>query len=136
MTTYKIRGKVYFRKQDIPKKSKVMKQLGAKKGSFAGNIVSRMYDYYYKDAVNFRKEYRKYYKKEFESVEKFIEERYNIGYENAVSLASGNYSIKECSSKSIERNIETLNYDENFRKIFSEAVGGLHDEDPDGIYYE
>ena len=25
--------------------------------------------------------------------------------------------------------------DEDFKNVFSEAVGGLHDEDPDGIYY-
>ena len=30
----------------------------------------------------------------------------------------------------------TLNYDESFKKAFSKAVGGLEDEDQDGIYYE
>ena len=51
-------------------------------------------------------------------------------------LAEGNYSMKECSRCSVERNIETLNYDESFKKAFSKAVGGLEDEDQDGIYYE
>ena len=27
-------------------------------------------------------------------------------------------------------------YDESFKKAFSKAVGGLEDEDQDGIYYE
>lgn len=134
-TTYKISGRVYFQNKNIPRKPKVMKRLGARKNTFAGNMISRMYDYYYKDAINFRKEYRKYYKKEFETLEKYIEERFNLDYDDAVRLAAGNYSIKECSRKSIERNIETLDYDEDFKNVFSEAVGGLHDEDPDGIYY-
>ena len=44
--------------------------------------------------------------------------------------------MKECSRRSIERNIETLNYDESFKNAFSKAVGGLEDEDQDGFYYE
>ena len=83
-----------------------------------------------------KKEYRKYYRKEFCSVEKFIEEHFNIELDDAKKLAEGNYSMKECSRCSVERNIETLNYDESFKKAFSKAVGGLEDEDQDGIYYE
>ena len=44
--------------------------------------------------------------------------------------------MKECSSRSVERNIETLDYDEEIKKIFSDAVGGIDDEDPDGFYYK
>ena len=55
-----------------------MKTLGVKKKTFAGNMISRMYDYYFQGAINFRREYRKYYRKEFCSVEKFIEEHFNI----------------------------------------------------------
>ena len=51
-------------------------------------------------------------------------------------MAEGNYSMKECYRRSIERNIETLNYDESFKNAFSKAVGGLKDEDQDGVYYE
>lgn len=133
---YKKDGRVYIQKKKIPRKAKVMKKLGVKKNTFAGNMISRVYDYYFAGALNFRKEYRKYYRKEFSSVEEFIEEHFNMEYENAVGLAAGNYSIKECSSRSIERNIETLNYDKSFKEAFSEAIGGLEDEDPDGIYYE
>ena len=35
-----------------------------------------------------------------------------------------------------EKVILTLNYDESFKKAFSKAIGGLEDEDQDGIYYE
>ena len=133
---YKINGRIYFRQKDIPSKRRVMKTLGVKKNKFAGNMISRVYDYYFQGAINFRKEYRKYYRKEFCSVEKFIEEHFNIEHEDAIKLAAGNYSMKECSRRSIERNIETLNYDESFKNAFSKAVGGLEDEDQDGFYYE
>ena len=133
---YKINGRIYFRQKDIPSKRVVIKKLGVRKNTFAGNMISRVYDYYFQGAINFRKEYKKYYRKEFCSVEKFIEEHFNIEYDEAEKLAEGNYSMKECSRRSVERNIETLNYDESFKNAFSKAVGGLEDEDQDGFYYE
>lgn len=133
---YKIDGRIYFRQKDIPRKRQVMKTMGVKKNTFAGNMVSRVYDYYFQGAVNFRKEYQKYYRKEFSSVERFIEEHFNIEHDEAKKLATSDYSMKECSHWSIERNIETLNYDKNFKRAFSKAVGGLEDEDQDGVYYE
>lgn len=133
---YKRRGQVFFQQKRIPRRSTVLRRLGVKKNTFAGNMIARVYDYYFQGSVNFRKEYRKYYRKEFPSLEVFIVERFNIEHDEAVKLAAGNYSMKECSCWSIERNIETLNYDEAFKRAFSDAIGGLDDEDPDGIYYK
>lgn len=110
--------------------------MGVKKNTFAGNLISRIYDYYFRGAINFRKEYRKYYRKEFDSVERFIQEHFNIELDDAKKLAEGNYSMKDCNRCSFERNIETLNYDEHFKFVFSEVVGGLIDEDQDGIRHE
>lgn len=133
---YKIDGRIYFRKKDIPRKKKVLKRLGVKKNTFAGNMISRVYDYYFQGAVNFKKEYRKYYRKEFDSLASFIEEHFNIEHNYAKKLAADNYSMNECSKRSIETNTETLNYDRSFKMAFSKAVGGLEDEDKDGVYYE
>jgi len=135
MECYKRYGRIYFRKKDIPRKRQVLKKMGAKKDTFAGNMISRVYDYYFKGAVNFRKEYLKYYHKEFSSIEMFIEEHFNIECNDAAKLAKNDYSMKECSLN-IERNVETLNYDESFERAFSDVVGGLEDEDQDGVYYE
>lgn len=110
---YKINGRIFFKHKDVPCKRRVMKTLGVKKNTFAGNMISRVYDYYFQGAINLKKEYRKYYRKEFCSVEKFIEEHFNIELDDAKKLAEGNYSMKECSRCSVERNIETLNYDES-----------------------
>ena len=133
---FKNHGIVYFKKKEIPRKSEVMRRLGGKKNTFAGNMISRVYDYYFDGALNLKKEYRRYYRKEFANIEVFIEEHFNIEHEEAIELANEDYSIKYCTARSIERNIETLNYDEAFKKAFSDAVGGLRDEDQDGIYYE
>lgn len=135
-TCYKIDGRIYFRQKDIPCKKEVLKRLGVKNNTFAGNMISRVYDYYFLGSINFKKEYKRYYKKEFSTLESFIEEHFNLERDFAQKLAADNYSMKECSRGSIERNIETLKYDRNFEIEFSKAVGGLVDEDKDGVYYE
>ena len=135
MLCYKSHGTIYFPTHKIPKKHIVLKRLGVKRNSFAGGMISRMYDYYFDGATDFSSEYRKYYSKEYDSLQKFIEDHYNIDYAKALQYAQEHYSMKNCNYHSIERNIEILNYDSEFRAMFSEAVGGIKDEDPDGIYY-
>lgn len=132
---YKSEGRIFFPVDCLPKKRNVLKMLGVKKGTFAGNMVSRMYDYYFAGAIDFKKEYHRYYRFEFSSLEEYIEERFNVDVERGKKYAAGHYCMKDCT-RSIERNIESLNYDKNFKSKFSEAVGGIDDEDSDGIYYE
>ena len=133
---HKAFGKIYFPKSEIPKKHIVLRRLGVKRNTFAGDMIARMYDYYFDGAIDFVSTYEKYYSKEFDSAAQFIEEHFNITPEKARYYAEHRYSMKDCSTQSIERHIETLNYDEGFRKMFSDAVGGIEDEDPNGIYYE
>lgn len=131
----KKKGTLYFNHSKLPSKRTVMHRMGVKSKSFAGNMVARMYDYYFADAVNFNIEFRKYYKKEYDSITEYMEQHYNILHEDVESMAAGSYSMKRCTQDSIERNVETLNYDDAFKNAFSIAVGGLIDEDQDGIYY-
>lgn len=132
---YKSHGIMYFQKQKIPSKRTVLKRLGVRPRTFAGRTISRLYDYYFDGAVDFVSEFEKYYSKEFDSAAQFIEERYNIEHEKAIIYAAGHYSMKECSLRSIERNVESLNNDEDIKRAFSDAVGGIEDEDPNGLYY-
>ena len=97
--------------------------------------MSRMYDFYFDGAVVFADEYKKFYSKEFDSVTDFIEDHYNLDHESAIKYAEGNFSMKDCSFYSIDWCIGSLNYYEEFRRLFSNAVGGILDEDPDWIYY-
>lgn len=129
-------GIIYFPIEKIPKKAEVIKSLGVRENTFAGNVIGRLYDYYFDGAIVFEKEYMLYYAKEYDTLAQFIEEHYNIEPEKAEKYAKGHYAMKECSSRSIERNIENLDYDEDIKRMFSEAVGGIMDEDPDGIYYK
>lgn len=129
-------GILYFDNSRLPCKWTVMHRMKVRSKSFAGNMVARMYDYYFSGAVNFNKEFHKYYNKEYESITEYMEQHYNISHEDAQIMAAGSYSMKNCTQQSIERNIETLNYDSALKNAFYKAVGGINDEDQDRIYYE
>lgn len=133
---YKKDGIVYFRNKDIPRKSKFIDMLGVKKGTFAGNMVSRVYDYYFRGALNIKREYQKFYKREFESPQQFIEEHFNIDDNEAKKLAADNYFMKECYHRAFDGIMETMNYDKSIKEAISDAMGGLEDEDHDGVYYQ
>ncbi len=133
---FKTEGILYFESSKIPDKRSVLLSMGVRPDTFAGNMVKRAYSYCFEDAINFRKEYKKYYRKEFKSLKNFIEERYNFNEDMAEFLSEGDYSMKDCSVMSIERNTETLFEDKDFKDSFAKAVGGLRDEDPNGLYYK
>lgn len=138
ITCYIINERIYFRQKDIPSKKQLLKIMGVKKNTFAGNMISRIYDYYFHGAITLRKEYNKYYRNEFSSLAKFIQERYNIESDKAEEFAAeGNYSIKDYSMYSLDKNIiATFKCDENFINAFYKAIGGVEIEDSNGIYYK
>lgn len=128
-------GRMIFRKARVPRKSYVIKAMGTKRNTFAGNLISRLYSYYFDDAVNFKKEYRLFYRKEFSSITEFIEEHYNFEHDEAALLAAEDYSLKMIYS-SVERNIETLHFDNDLMDAFWKVIGGMKDENQSRICYE
>ena len=128
-------GKIFFIRRRLPKKVHVLKDLGVKRNSYAGNIISRMYDFYFGEATDFTREYKKYYSKEYDTLSEFIEEHYNIDSDRAALYAEQHYCMKDCFS-TIDRNIETLEYDSDFLALFFNAIGGVEHENTNGVYNE
>jgi hypothetical protein len=54
------------------------KFFGVKPTSYMGTVVQRMYDYYFKGAINLYFTYMKYYKKEFRTYKEYLEKRFNL----------------------------------------------------------
>lgn len=133
---YKINNFIYFKSKSLPSKWIVLFRLGVKTNTFAGDIVSRLYDFYFKEAIDLCLEYRLYYKKEFKSFIEYIEQHHNIEHDLAIYLSKGHFSIKRCSDDSIDSYINILNESKSISEAFSKAVGGIKDEDSDGFYYE
>ena len=124
----------FFKRENIPDKNEFIRLFGVNKNTFAGNMVSRIYDQYFKGATNFRVEYKKYYIKEFSSFESFIRNHFNFEEEIIENIVNDDYSFKKLNY--FEGSLNFINYDKGFLDAFSKIVGGFTNEDTDGIYYE
>ena len=130
-----IRGqRVFFKKKRIPSKRSVMKKMGVKRKSYAGSLISRVYDHYFKDAVDFSRIYRSYYKHEFNNKSTFIQERYNIEPEISNRIVKENLCMKEMGIH-VEGTLGTLLEDPEIERLFLDAIGGVKDENTSWLYH-
>jgi hypothetical protein len=73
-----IEDKIYFSKKNINSKRTIFRKLKIKPRSYIATIISRLYDYYFANAVSLEKEFHKYYKKEFRNFEVFLRNKHNL----------------------------------------------------------
>ena len=53
---------VLFEKRSVLSLKNLLKKYGVRGNSYAGEVLKRIYQYYFGDAVDMFKEYKKYYK--------------------------------------------------------------------------
>jgi len=73
-----INEKIYFIKTKGLNKSAFRKYLGVRRKTYMDNVMVRLFSYYYSNATSLKKEYRKYYKKEFATFEEFLSQKHNL----------------------------------------------------------
>jgi len=61
-----------FNKKDFLRKAKV------RKGSFAENLISRLFEVLRHEVIDINAEFKKYYRKEYESLQIFLDKKYNL----------------------------------------------------------
>ena len=69
---------IYFNKSFYLKKSYFYKFFGVKSKSYMGQIISRINDYYFKNSCQLKKDYIKYYKKEYSSFNDYLDKKHNL----------------------------------------------------------
>jgi hypothetical protein len=104
---------IFYNKSFRLKKSCFFKNLGIKPKSYIGQIISRIHDYYFRNSLFLKKEFNKYYKKEYSSLKDYLDKKHNL-FQNEIN----------------ELNCNTAYYSE---KIIAERfkVCGLLDDDFD-----
>lgn len=124
----KFNNYLFFNKNEVGTKNKLLRLYGVKKNSYAGTVVSRIYDSYFGNPTNIKKEFARYYKKEFDSYERYLVCRFNMPEELAKKVCEDKKYYVNLNWKA-EQPGETFSYDEELRLQFWEFVGGLADED-------
>lgn len=119
---------LFFNKDEVGSLRKLLKVYGVKKRSYAGKVVSRIYESYFGNPINIKKEFSKYYKKEFKTCEQYLICRFNM----SESLAR-----KICNEKRYYVNLDwkgdqigySFSYDDELSNQFWRFVGGIEYED-------
>lgn len=129
-----IDGNIFFEKSRLLSKARMLRKMGVKKNSYMENVIERLYDYYFDGAICISKDYKKFYKVEFESIKQFLECKFNLEEELANELSKKSLYYNDIGNKP-ERNIQTLFYDERIKTLFWENAGGCRSENTDWIRY-
>jgi hypothetical protein len=101
-----------------------------------GSIISRIHDYYFKNSRSLTKDFNKYYRKEFNTFENYLDKKHNLFKEEIESLNSRNayYSEKHIAERHVAREFLGDIYEDNpiKEKIFS--ILKINNEKQEGDY--
>jgi hypothetical protein len=89
---------IFYNKSFCLKKSYFFKSLGIKPRSYIGQIISRIHDYYFKNSILLKKEFKKYYQKEYFSFKDYLDKKHNL-FQNEINEL--NYNTAYYSEKLI-----------------------------------
>lgn len=124
----KFNNYLFFNLYEVGTKARLLNLYKVKKNSYAGEVIGRIYDLYFGNPINYRKEFRRYYKKEFDNCEQYLVCRFNMSEELA---------RKVCRNKKYYVDLEWkgdqvgyyFSYDDELKNQFWGFVGGLEYED-------
>lgn len=123
----KFNGFLFFNKNEVGSKSILLKKYGVKKNSYAGNVLARIYDQYFGNSIEIKKEYKRYYKKEFRDYVQYLVCRFNMPETLAIKISEEKKYYVNLNWKE-EQPGSRFSYDDDLRKQFWDFVGGLEDE--------
>lgn len=110
----KIDDKVYFKKNMRFNKRAFLRTIGIRRKGYMSRVATRLFEYYFANSISLRKEYRKYYRKEFHSYELFLSQRHNLFNPEIELLKTGRGYYKDLST-SADPHISDLMEDESIR---------------------
>lgn len=100
----------------------IYKYFGVRKNSYAGTIISRIYDYYCIGAKNLFLEYLRFYRKEFSSYKEFLVQKYNVD-DKAIEKGVPKRLYCKDIAKALDGQIANFSYYDNFAKMIKEFIG-------------
>lgn len=135
MKTIKYGDYVFFDRKVVGSVCKLIRKYGVKKRSYAGEVLQRVYHYCFGDAVNLEKEYKKYYRAEYDNVDQYLECHLGVPKSVRDRLSSNKIFYVNLSDKG-EHIGDSFLYDDGLKEQFWNMVGGVENENPSGLHYE
>lgn len=124
----KFNNYLFFNKNEVGNRRSLLKKYKIKNKSYAGNVLLRIYDYYFGNAIHIKHEFKRYYKKEFATCDEYLVCRFNM---------PANLAKKICSEKTYYVDLDwkgeqigwSFLYDNKLKEQFWNFVGGIEYED-------
>lgn len=115
-------NKIFFNAHKIKSKQQLFNTLLIVPDSVIGIVVARIYNWYFEGAVNLKREYKIYYKQEFENFKEFLSKHYLVPKRYINTIVSEDFWMKDLKVN-IDYNLKTFLEDENdINKIFWEKI--------------
>ena len=117
-----LNGRIFFIINKDMKFKNFIRMFNVKKGSYYYNLYKRLYDSIFGCKINLYKEYKCYYKKEYETFNSFLKEHYNFDdiILEKISNKKSYYKYKDIGK---EQPIENLKYNEEIKNIVKSFIG-------------
>ena len=136
MKTVKYGNYIFFDKKSVCSVSRLIRRYGVKRKSYAGEVLERIYYYYFGDAVNIKKEYKKFYKNEFDNVDMFLECHMGIPERVRRKLSAKRILFVNLDGKGQHIGDSFYYDDDGLKEQFWNMVGGLENENSSRLRYE
>ena len=134
MKTIRYDDYIFFDKKSVGSVRKLVRAYGLKYNSYAGEVVRRVFHYFFGDATRLLKEYKKYYKKEYDNLDMFLE--CHMGIPEGVRSRFVGHNIFYVNLEDKGDRIGEAFNDKELQQKFWDMVGGIEREDSNGIRYE
>ncbi len=136
MKTVKYGDYIFFEKKIVGSVRRLIRRYGVKRKSYAGDVLERLYYYYFGDAVDIKKEYKRFYKNEFDNIDMYLECHMCIP-----ERVRGKLSAKKILCVNLEgkgQHIGDSFYydDDGLKELFWNMVGGVENENSSGLRYK
>ena len=102
------------------------------RGSYAGDVIKRVYQYYFGDATSIRKEYKRCYKNEYNDYIDYIICHFNVPKDIAKAICKKNVFYVDLNSRG-EHIADHFLYDEELKEQYWNLVGGVENENTNRI---
>lgn len=118
---------VFYDKKTVGSVRGLIKKYGIRYNSYAGEVIQRVFHYYFGDAINLKKEYRKYYMKEYAEFDKYLECHLGIPLNIRKTFSGTKVYYVDLDDKG-DKIGDSFFYEENLKEQFWNLVGGLQNE--------
>ena len=135
MKTIRYGSYVFYDPKTVGSVRKMVRRFGVKYKSYAGEVLQRIFHFYFGDAINLQKEYRKYYEKEYIEFEDYLECHFGIPKRIIGIISSANAFYVNLAYKG-DHIGDSFYYEDDLKELFWNMVGGIQNENSNGLCNE